>query len=64
MGVVPARVHHIHLAAEILALGPGRKGKAVRLGITAPAEVAVRRQEVPAQRQAVAAGALPAESHC
>ena len=31
MGVVPARVHHIHLAAEILALGPGRKGKAVRL---------------------------------
>jgi carbon storage regulator len=40
------------------------KGKAVRLGITAPAEVAVRRQEVPAQRQAVAAGALPAESHC
>ena len=26
------------------------KGKAVRLGIAAPAEVAVRRQEVPAQR--------------
>ena len=26
------------------------QGKAVRLGITAPAEVAVRRQEVPAQR--------------
>jgi len=39
------------------------KGKAVRLGITAPVEVAVRRQEVPARREAVAAGALPEDSH-
>jgi carbon storage regulator len=39
------------------------KGKAVRLGITAPAEVAVRRQEVPARDAALAAGALPVSSH-
>jgi len=33
------------------------KGKAVRLGITAPAHVAVRRQEVPAQRSLTTAAA-------
>jgi carbon storage regulator CsrA len=36
------------------------KGKAVRLGIVAPVEVAVRRQEVPARGEAVAAAV---ESH-
>src|SRR5262249_34112642 len=39
------------------------KGKAVRLGIAAPAEIAVRRQEVAEQRQVVAAGAVPEDSH-
>jgi len=39
------------------------KGKAVRLGITAPVEVAVRRQEVPARTEAVAAGAVAENSH-
>jgi carbon storage regulator len=39
------------------------KGKAVRLGITAPAEVSVRRQELTGQRQVVASGALPDNSH-
>ena len=38
------------------------KGKAVRLGIVAPVEVAVRRQEVPAQRPFVAAGAVAEDS--
>jgi carbon storage regulator len=37
------------------------KGKAVRLGITAPAEVAVRRQEVVDRRDVAAAGAVPVE---
>jgi carbon storage regulator len=39
------------------------KGQAVRLGITAPAEVSVRRQELTGQRHAVASGALPDNSH-
>ena len=39
------------------------RGKAVRLGITAPVEVAVRRQEVPVRTEAVAAGAVAEDSH-